>query len=226
MKSVLLGSGINLIGLHGKAHSGKDSVAMYLCNNYKETWVESFAGPLKRACSQMFGIPEDNFTEPNLKEELFHYWQVSPRVIAQFVGTNLVRDRIHTMFPEGFMDNDFWVRRFAGKINGDLILDGEGEYEAGDTVIVTDVRFQNEYDFIIENGGCIIHIARNGADGNVGIPGHASEAGITFYPERSAQNFYLENNGTVDELFEKVDKIMNSITEHQDKLNRDFISTL
>lgn len=226
MKPVLLGSGINLIGLHGKAHSGKNEVAHYLTENYEKTYSEAFADPLKEACSHIFGIPLVLFNDVELKEVPFHYWQISPRVIAQYVGTELIRDQIDLMFPEGFPGQDFWVMRLAGKLNGDILLPDEGEYEAGDTVIVTDVRFQNEYDFILENGGCVIHVTRDGAEGEVGIPGHASEAGITFDSERNEQNYLLTNNHTLVDLYERIDEIMMLITKHQNKINHDFISSL
>ena len=79
----------------------------------------------------------------------------------------------------------------------------EGEYESGDVVLVTDVRFQNEYEWVIQNGGRVLVIKRPERSGNVGIAGHASESGITStYPERT---WLIENNSTLENLYSQLD---------------------
>jgi hypothetical protein len=119
----------------------------------------------------------------------------------------MFRDTVHKLIPN--VSDDFWVKRLALRLNNEYIPDGVGEYEEGDTVVITDVRFQNEYDFIIENGGTIIHLTRPGADGNIGIPGHSSEHTILLHkPERT---HLCENNGTFSELHRKIANIIVSL---------------
>lgn len=120
---------------------------------------------------------------------------------------------------------DFWVRRMEGRILGDLCIpEQDGEYETGDTIVISDVRFQNEYDWIVANGGCMIHIVRPGVNGSVGIPGHKSEG--TIIRNAPEITFTLDNNGTIEELFTKTDSIMTLITSHQERLKQNLIDTL
>ncbi len=190
-----------LIGIHGKASSGKDTVALYLHKTRPDTYIEAFALSLKAAAAAMFGIPEEDFYDSDVKEKVNEIWGVSPRQIAQFFGTELVRNNIGRLLPENF--NDFWVARLCNRITNQL---DDCCYELDDTIVIPDVRFQNEYEFVIDNGGIIIHLTRDGADGNVGITSHPSEAGIHFStPERT---FHVTNNSTLDDLYGSVDAIL------------------
>jgi hypothetical protein len=190
-----------LIGICGHAGAGKDTVAHYIHETHDNTWKLSFAEPLKAAAAEMFGIPVDHFYDPDFKEVPDPFWGVSPRKIAQFFGTEMVRGTIHDLIPE--VASHFWISRMIHKLTGQ----GEQvEYDEDDVVIISDVRFQNEYDWIISQGGIIIHLTRPGADGTVGIPGHASEAGIHFHaPE---QTYLIHNNLTLEFLYEEVGKII------------------
>jgi hypothetical protein len=69
--------------------------------------------------------------------------------------------------------------------------EGEGFYESGDCVIISDVRFQDEAEWIWNNGGVIFNMLRPGYEGNVGISGHASESGIDY---TNHTNWFLINN--------------------------------
>lgn len=199
-----------LIGIHGRAGVGKDTAAMYLHERWNNVWIESFADPLKTACAAMFGVSVDDFYVRNKKEELIEHWGVSPRMIAQFVGTDLVR---HSMWKllndkETFGEN-FWVRRLAYKLQN-LTAD-DVVYDPEDIVIVPDVRFQNEYEWIIQNKGIIIHLTRPGYTDNIGIPGHSSESGIEFtHLERTV---CVDNSGTIKELEQKIDEIFQIFCE-------------
>jgi len=188
-----------LIGIHGAARSGKDTVAMYLHEKHDNTWKVAFADPLKRAASQMFGIPEEYFWTDELKEVPDHFWNVSPRQVAQFFGTEMVRENVSKLIPS--VGQDFWVYRMAHCLNG---LGEQVEYDTDDVVVIPDVRFQNEYDWITAQGGIIIHLTRPGADGMVGIPSHPSEAGIEL--TAPDQTYEIINNGTLEELYEEVDR--------------------
>ncbi len=200
----LLPPAINVIGISGSARSGKDSVCTYLYSTFTETHSEAFAGPLKEAAAFAFGIPHRDFNDPERKELINPYWGVSPRMIAQFVGTEMFRDTIDKLLPNDH--NDFWVRRMFGKLSGLQRHDLDGDYIDGDTVVIPDVRFQNEVDFVTDNGGIHIHLVREGATGNVGIENHPSEAlNFSLTGERT---YVLSNNGTLEELYAKVHQLV------------------
>ncbi len=197
----MIPQGMQLIGIVGHARSGKDTIANYLHHSYKNVWTEAFADPLKSACAAAFGIPLEDFYDDEAKETVNDFWGVSPRQIAQFVGTEMFRDRAHQLIPST-ISGEFWVKRMIAKLSG---LD-DSYYDAEDTVIIPDVRFKNEYDFITSQGGIILHLTRTGADGNIGIPGHASEK--PFFMDVLEQTFSIINDGSLDDLYAKVDDVI------------------
>jgi hypothetical protein len=170
----MLSKKINLIGIYGRAGSGKDTIAEYLHAHFKNVYIKAFAEALKDAAAVAFGIDPETFYHRTKKEETNPFWGVSPRQIAQFFGTEMFRDTAPKLIGVD-MGTNFWIHRLEGQLNGDLYTEGEGEYEDGDTVVIPDVRFQNEYDWVIENGGIVIHVVREDVK-EVGIPGHSSEA--------------------------------------------------
>lgn len=191
-----------LIGISGRAGSGKNTVYDYLKEQYVDVYEEAFADPLKFAASEAFGIPLMDFYEPEKKEIPNPYWGVSPRKIAQFVGTEMFRNTVSGLIPG--IESNFWIRRLESKLTGQSRSDKDGDYIPGDVVVITDVRFQNEYDWIIKNGGWMLFLERDSAAGEVGIAGHASESGIAniWAPERT-QRIY--NNHSLEVLYEYVD---------------------
>jgi hypothetical protein len=209
---------LKLIGIVGRAGAGKDTIADYLAEQFKNVYAEPFAGPLKAACAEAFGIDVEEFTDPDFKNEVSEYWGVTPRQIAQFVGTELFRDNVGRLLQQYSWissPGSFWVTRLAGRLTGALNEYKNHPYTPGDVVIIPDTRFQNEYDWILRNGGTIIHVTRKGADGNVGIPNHASEAGISFIHTPEA-NFYVTNDGTFEDLYQQVEAIFATRLERKD----------
>lgn len=73
--------------------------------------------------------------------------------------------------------------------------------------IITDVRFQNEAGTILSKGGILIRINRTDAN-RLGRPDkspHISETALDNYP---AFTHTIDNNGTMEELIEKLDEIL------------------
>lgn len=196
-----------LIGIHGNARSGKDTVKDFIIENFTNHYSISFADPLKEAASIAFGIPLDWFYSDDLKEQPHPNWDVSPRSVAQFLGTEMFRETIWKLLPE--VANDFWVRRAILRLTNQYLPEDEGEFTTDDTVVIPDVRFQNEYDWVISTGGIIIHLTRPGADGTVGIPGHASESSINLHCKE--RTYSCENNGTLSELHRKIANLIVSL---------------
>ena len=193
--------GIKLIGIHGKAGTGKDTVATFLNKNYIGHYIQSFADPLKEACSLAFGIPIDNFYDPELKETVHPTWETTPRKILQFMGTEVFRSKLQDLIGSSASEN-FWIKRAHLRLTNQFLDKDEGLYVAGDTVIFPDVRFQNEYDWIINSGGIVIHLTRPGFDGNIGIQNHASEAGINLWKTEST--YEIINNTSIQMLYNKI----------------------
>lgn len=174
-----------LIGLCGNAGVGKDTFAEQLA--FYRLDLHSFAYALKDACEALFGIPLGDFTDQDWKNRTVPYWDKSPRELAQYFGTEICREHFGV---------DFWIKRLEYTfINC---------YPAPEEVkaVITDVRFNNEAQWILNRGGILVHLTRPGCNGNVGIPNHASEAGIdfnslTYRKGRQYEVIEIQNTGTL-----------------------------
>lgn len=159
-----------LIGLTGKARSGKDTVAGFLpgCRI-------SFAAPLKRGLKTMLRLDEEH-VNGSLKEVELDWLGKSPRQLLQTLGTDWGRNLVH---------QDLWLLLAKRDIESMLALNID--------VIVTDVRFDNEAELIRSLGGQVWHIVRPDAQA---VNAHASEAGVTW----RIDDISIYNNGTLEEL--------------------------
>lgn len=199
-------TGPTILGIHGKAGTGKDTICAMIAENYRKIYREAFADPLKACCAAAFGIPEDDFNDPDMKEEPNDVWGISPRKIAQFVGTEMFRDNIDRLLPE--TESDFWIRCLTNKLNS--------AYEAGETVIIPDVRFLNEAQWIKSNGGHVIHLLRS-SNTSVGIPNHSSEDTIPFEAD-----WIINNDFSRGALYDQV----KNICEYLKLDSRSFYETI
>lgn len=162
-----------LYGLTGEARCGKDTVAKML--NIPEY---HFSKPMKDACRIIFGW-NDEHLYGELKEVVDPNFGVSPREALQTLGTEWGR---------GMIDNHIWLKRAQIEINNHSSL------------VVSDVRFDNEARLIKQNGGVIIEVVR---DVKVDVRQHSSEAGIN----RNFVDYIIHNDGSFDDLRSKVNAI-------------------
>lgn len=127
-----------LIGLSGKAHSGKDAVADTCVSAYG--WRKfKLADPLKRICRESFGLTLAE-TDGEHKERLLG--TITPRELMIQVG-KLGRA----------IEPNFWVNRLK-----DEILKTP-QAQMG-TYIIADVRFINEAEWIKKHGGFLVRLER------------------------------------------------------------------
>jgi hypothetical protein len=139
-----------------------------------------------------------------LKEEIIPFWGVSARKIVQFMGTEMFRQTVSGLLPN--IAANFWINRLELRLTNTYEPDDEGPYEPHHTVVIPDVRFQNEYDWVIGSGGIIIHLTRPGADGIVGIQNHPSESTLNLHNHE--RTYLCENNGTISDLHRKIASLM------------------
>lgn len=146
-----------IIGITGKAGSGKDTLADYLVRQHgfvKYNW----ALPMKRALNAMFGWDMALWDNRDWKECVVPEIGYSPRQLAQTMGTEWGRLTL---------DQNFWVR--VGLIHVGASL------ARGRSVVIPDCRFDNEAVALQRLGARVWEVYRPGA----GIAGnHVSEAGI------------------------------------------------
>lgn len=172
---------MKLIGICGKAQSGKDTLAGYLCSQYGFARI-AYADPLKMAAQDMFGLTHDQTWKDELKEVVIPYWNKTPRQIFQLLGTEASKP---------VFGDDIWTKRWYLSY-----------MQASQPVVVTDVRFDVEYQQIKSLGGVILKVVRG--QGLQGVEGqHASEKGVSF-----PADFTLVNDGSKQDLFDKLDLVM------------------
>jgi len=169
-----------LIGLTGRAGAGKDTAAAHLKAAHGFTAI-AFADPIRRALSAMLGLAPIMFQHPH-KEEPISLIGKSPRQLMQTLGTEWGRNLVHP---------DIWLI-----LAEELILTCR---TAGECVVVTDVRFENEAALIRSLGGSVWHVDRSGAGT---AHQHVSEAGVAYVPGYDVR---LSNNGTVPMLHALID---------------------
>lgn len=172
---------MKLIGLIGKARVGKDTVAECLWNRHDYLRL-SFAEPMKQMLEKAF--PEINFRSGD-REAVISWLGKSPRQMMQTLGTEWGRNCVHT---------DLWLLLAERQIQRARADDWAG-------TVITDVRFHNEADMILRNGGVLWHIHRDDA---VTVNAHASEEmDWSEYPRT-----LISNNGTFQELYNQLDLII------------------
>lgn len=174
-----------IIGILGNKGHGKDTISDHLVSKY-QFHKKAFGNPLKEICQTLFGFSHDQLYG-NRKEITDKYWGITPRKVMQFVGTDLFRNKMNELIPG--ISHNFWLecmRRQSGKY---------------DRLVISDVRFQNEVDFIHEMNGIVIKVER----GNKEIKdNHTSESEIR---QIVNYDFYVENNSDLHTLYSKVDNL-------------------
>ena len=154
-----------IYGMTGLKFSGKDTVGNAIINahryNGKRAERVLFAGALKNACCAMFGWTREQLEDYDFKETPEPITGKTPRLILQLMGTDFGRDMLH---PE------LWLRILAADV--------ERMTTNGITPVITDVRFENEADFVRSRGGKLIHVVNPETVSQT--DGHASEKGVEF----------------------------------------------
>jgi hypothetical protein len=137
-----------LIGICGKARSGKSTASGYLVKNRGFT-SRNMADPLKEMLSASFHFTDDQLWGDE-KETPDDRWRgITPRKALQFVGTDVFRNQMDQIMPG--IGTGFWIESF--KIWYSI-------YGIGKRVVVDDIRFQDEIDMILSLGGKIMVIER------------------------------------------------------------------
>lgn len=209
MIPTLTPKGYLLVGIMGPAGSGKDTVANLLHVIFPWGASFSFADALKQAAAAKFGVDIDNFYDPEKKQLIDPFWGISYRQMIQWEGTEATRNTVHHILPH--IGNQFWLYRHAKYVE-EAFNEGFHNY-AEALVTVPDVRFQNEYDYIVHNGGYVIDLSgspiRGGGAAN-GIANHVSEQ-LCIEQHKILQTYSILNDGSLEELRKKVTDLANQL---------------
>jgi hypothetical protein len=193
--------------------------------------IKKFAGKLKQIASLLTGIDVEKFEDQEFKkQEMTEEWwyknvydagwdkkwtketinyptntsteshivKTTYRQFLQNLGTEAMRDGLHTNVWVNALFADYkakWVP------TGDAIEEDEVSLEKEyPNWIITDMRFPNELEAIFKRGGITIKVVRPG----VLVGTHASEIAL----DDAEFDYEIENNGTIEDLIEKVKEIL------------------
>lgn len=186
-----------IIGLTGISGSGKSTIANILQKKYNFTEL-SFADTLKDACKIIFNLSQKQlYGTQSEKEMIDPFWGVSPRQIFQTVGTKLFREELPRHLPSL---SNIWIKNMETRIS--LI---ENNYD----IVISDVRFQDELDYIKNRGGVILRVTNS----NVLIRKcheHKSEKEII---NLVGIDYEINNHGSIEELIKTIDTIMIKLSQ-------------
>lgn len=193
----------HLLGFAGKAHSGKDTAGLFITRQYGFL-PASFAGGLKEMLRTLLtyqGEDPDIIEEllnGNLKEE--QHWGFGRRLSSlgyEGGNFNISRYAMQTLGTEwgrNRLDPDFWIN---------VEMRHQDLRNPGMDLVFTDLRFQNEVDYIQKNGGFVVKLVRPGVDSDLGVVGrHVSET------QDLSCNMVLQNDGTIADLQNKLRKLI------------------
>jgi len=168
-----------IIGISGKAGSGKDTLASFI-KEFTNCNIVHFADPLKESVRVMANLSHnDVYTQEGKKHTIDWLNDMTVRELLQKVGT-AIRNEV---------DPDFWVKRLIQEIDNSSLT------------IIPDVRFLNEVNAIKDAGGIVIRIERNGI--NTGA--HISETALDNY---NNWNMVIFNDYSLETLKEQAKNII------------------
>lgn len=197
-----------LIGLHGKPRVGKDTLAAHLIKKFSLLRY----GPsvrVKMTTAAMFDFPVEYLDDDNMKDQMDPFWGMTYRQMAQKVGKESSRD---------VFGDDIWMRHVEKKLKElgtviDGIPVGQMMYHAKG-LILADVRYESEINWIKNYGGDVIFIIRNNAPKSSDT-GHIVDAGLP----TDLADILINNDGTKEELYANADRQMASYYSWEESEN-------
>jgi hypothetical protein len=189
-----------LIGLTGFAGSGKDLSYQLLSERRGRIARAAFADALRVECATAFGCDVAVFSDPATKEtpcDALAAFRCSHSPFVRYLG---FLSTLPALKPRTIMKQwgdyrrdqhpDYWVRLL------DPMVDAAREAGAS-ALVVTDVRFFNELDWLRGRGGVLWRIVRPDVRAR---SGHASEWALN----DSAADVTIVNEGDVSDLAARV----------------------
>lgn len=192
-----------LLAMYGRARSGKDTAADYLAKELG-LYKYAFAEPLKTMLKSVFG---DHFHEGD-RSGICPETGKSYREMMQTLGTEWGRE---------LMTEDVWINLVQKK--WEWVKDGcpvetnlgtmrsfgfGGRATVG--MILSDLRFDSEAEWVKSQGGIVIQIERGEPGRPPGILGHQSEAGV----DSKLVDLLVSNEGSLEELHELLDSLVHT----------------
>jgi hypothetical protein len=202
-----------------KGMSFEDWYASNVYSVYQATgkWeIKKFAGKLKEIASLLTGVDVEKFEDQEFKKlNMPEYWNrlqqsgrskvwvpMTYRKFLQELGTEVMRNGLHTNVWVNALFADYKAEE--SWLNVQLSEKPELVYP---NWIITDMRFPNEMEAVVEKGGITIRVVRDyalrgGPEDPKNI--HPSETAL----DGHIMHYEIINDGTIEDLIEKVKEIL------------------
>ena len=205
-----------IIGISGKARVGKDTFAEMLAAElnkgaYPPYVMMAFANELKLKCQEAFDLTWDQLWGDDKEKPDNRYQRLitttTTGTMEDLVPVYWTAREIMQNFGAFYrtIDNEFWVKNLFKVV-------AEKEYT---NIIITDVRYINEADYILDKGGFVVRVEREGKD-NVHNMQHPSEIELDGYKRFS---FNVLNNWGLRELKVAASEVAHFL-KSEEKLNK------
>lgn len=224
-----------LIAVSGVKGSGKDSVSSMLqyClsvpkmfrqyffyKNFRK-WIKpkykriAFADPLKKMLSDLLNISLDKFYIREFKEgciinisTLEGSWLGEKLSDSKFnklvkqLDPSLMESNLSLRQLLQYFGTEIMQKYFGKRVWINSTMQNRSEY-----TIISDLRFIEEYNAVKEKKGVVIYINRP----NYEFGQHASEREMKELLENDKYDFIIDNNGSIEDLFNQVKELVNDI---------------
>lgn len=213
-----------IITVSGLIGSGKDTIADYLISKYNFKRM-SYASSLKDAVAAIFHWDREMLEGSTIesreqRENIDQWWaerlnipHLTPRWVLQNFGTEVCRKHLH---------DDIWIASVEKRL-----------LHTSHDVVISDCRFPNELSSMKRLGAKSIRVERGSRPNwyhhavavnlSIEIPGkkdYAKEISLerlkqwNVHPSEYSgvgldYDYTIDNNGTLEELYQKVDSIIN-----------------
>lgn len=142
--------------------------------------------PFKLAVQAIFGLSNEEIWNSKLLNNVNTFWKITPKQMVDFL-----QEHTYAAF------NNYDELRSNREIS--LPVRTIPKHEKNDIVIIKDVRFENEAEFLRSHNGVIWHVKRDNA---LKVISHSSEKGI----EVKTGDLIIDNNASLKELELVVEK--------------------
>lgn len=179
-----------IIAICGIKRSGKDTIADHIISKYDYEKIK-LADPLKFAVQKLFNFTDDQVGDSDDKDKIDPNWDITPRQVMQFFGTEVMQYKIQELLPT--IGRKFWINSLIKNI------------KPMKNYIISDLRFQHEYEELRKHNVFIIKVIRPTT--NISKDNHLSEEEWQNIPE----NILIVNDSDINSLLIKVDNALSAM---------------
>ena len=231
-------SSYNLIAISGVKCAGKDSVTsmlqyclsvpkifrQYWIYKYFRKWIShkykrlAFADPLKKMLAILLNVPVSKFNNRHFKEDCVVNIPTLDSTLSDFTESNdklsdpKFNRMVKSLDPE-LIQSNLTIRQLMQYFGTNVMHTYLGRNvwinstlkHANGPTIISDLRFKAEYEAIKKHNGFVIYVDRPG----YWFGQHASEMEMEELLNKNQYDYVINNNGSVEDLFNKVKNLCN-----------------